>query len=341
MDYNKNYYQELNIDKNATQDEIKKAYRKLAHKYHPDKNKSDKTTEEKFKNVSEANSILSDKRKKHDYDHNSPNGNSYSPNPFGGMFGGGQGFEFHFSGGDTIFEQFFSKNNPFGGFNPFQQEEFIEELDINISKNINLKEVYNNEKITLKYNKNVSCKDCRGTGFDSKSEAYICEVCNGSGIYKNSVCQYCKGDGQIYTEQCNVCKGEKVINKESEVIIQNVSQIRKSVRNIHRGYGHQSKYYSNKVGSLILNIFLDRNDNYEIINNFELHKTINLHFQNAINGINLKLKHIDDSEIDVKIPEKTKDGDTIVIKEKGLLINNDQRSDLYLKINIIINYDKI
>lgn len=348
MDYKKNYYQELGLDKNATQEQIKKAYRKLALKYHPDKNKGDKTSEERFQKINEANSILSENNKKQEYDQRSPNGKAYSPNPFEGMFGGGgQGFEFHFGGqggqGSSIFDQMFGDGNPFssGGFDPFQRQEFREVLDLELSKTITLKDVYKNDNLTLKYNKYVTCDQCKGSGFDNKSESYECDVCDGTGIHDGRVCKYCKGDGKVYKDACKKCDGEKIAIKESEVTIQNINQIRQSIRNVHRGYGHQSKYYLNKVGSLLLTINLDRNDEYEIINNYELHKTIDIHYQDAINGKKFTFNHIDDSKIEVEISEKTKDGDIITIKEKGLLMNNNKRADLYLKINIIIDYNKI
>lgn len=343
MDYNKNYYNELGLNKNASQEEIKKAYRKLAHKYHPDKNQGSKESEAKFQKISEANSVLSDNNSKQEYDRRSPHGNNYQPNPFGSMFGG-QGFEFHFgSEGGDIFNQFFGEGSPFGshfGFNTFQREEFRENLDIQLNTTVNLKQIYNNDKLTLKYKKFVSC-DCNGTGFDKTSHSETCDVCDGSGIYNGKTCQYCKGDGKIYIGTCKTCKGEKVLMKDSEIIIQNISQLRDSIRNIHRGYGHQSKYYIEKVGSLILTINVDRNDGFEIKNNFELHKTIDVHFQDAIDGREILFNHIDNSMLNIKLPKKSKNNDILKISNKGLLKNDNDRSDLYLKINIIIDYDRI
>lgn len=337
MDYNKDYYKELGVDKNATEEDIKKQYRKLAHQYHPDKNNGD---DNKFKDISSAYSVLSDTKLKQEYDTRSPNGNSYSP--FGGF--DGPGFEFHFGGAEDMFNQFFGGNNPFGsGFNPFgnQREEFREVLDINVSTTISLKNIYLNDNLNIKFKKFIHCEDCKGTGFDRASHSDICEICNGTGINKGRTCEYCQGEGKIYTGQCKKCKGEKVILKESEVTLQNVSQLRGSIRNVHRGYGHQSKYYREKVGSLILSINVDRNDGYEIINNFELSKTIDIHFQDAINGSEILYNHIDGNSIKIKLPEKTKNNDIIRIKEKGLLKSETLRADLYLKINIIIDYERI
>ena len=337
MDYNKNYYKELDLDKNATEEEIKKAYRKLAHQYHPDKNGGN---EEKFKKVNEAHSVLSDSQQKQEYDNRSPNGKSYSPfSDFGS-------FEFHFGGGaNDLFSQFFEgRGNPFEnfGFNPFERrEEFRENLDINVSAKINLKNIYLNDQLNLKFKKFVHCDSCNGTGFDKESHSEICEICNGTGINNKRKCEYCQGQGKIHTGTCKKCSGEKVILKDSEVTLQNIYQIRNNIRNMHSGFGHQSKYYRDRVGNLILNINVERNDDYQIINNFELQKTINIHYQDAIEGNEIFYNHIDDSTIKIKLPEKTKDGDVIRVKEKGLLKNDKDRGDIYLKINIVIDYERV
>jgi len=337
MDYNKDYYKELELDKNATDDDIKKAYRRLALKYHPDKNNGH---EDKFKSINEANSILSDSKLKQEYDNRSPNGKSYSPfNNFGSSF------EFHFGGPDDIFSQFFGGRNPFEnfGFNPFgnRREEFREILDINVNSTINLKDIYLNKDLEINFKKFVHCSDCKGTGFDRNGHSEICEICNGTGINNNKTCEYCQGEGKIYTDTCKTCNGDKVVLKDSQVTLQNISQIRSNIRNVHKGYGHQSKYYREKNGSLILNINVERNDDYQIINNYELSKTLNIHYQDAIDGNEFLFNHIDDSTIKIKLPIKTKDGDTIRIKEKGLLKHDNARADLYLKINIIIDYGRI
>lgn len=334
MDYNKNYYQELGLEKNCSTDDIKKAYRKLAHKYHPDKNQGHKEYEAKFQKINEANSILSDLKSKQEYDQRSPHGNSYSPhNQF-------SGFEFNFGNGSMgdIFSQFFGGRSPFGNF---QQEEFRENLDINVSVTINLKQIYLNEKFEIKYNKFVHCDDCKGTGFDKNSHSDMCEICNGTGRNNGNVCEYCQGDGKIYIGQCKTCKGEKVIMKETEISLQNLSQLRNNIRNGHPGYGHQSKYYRNKIGNLILNINILRDDEFQIVNTYELSKTIDIHFQDAINGDEVLFTHIDGSIIKIKLPKKSKNNDIIRIKEKGLLKNDNDRSDLYLKINIVIDYERI
>jgi molecular chaperone DnaJ len=330
MDFNKDYYKELGIDKNASAEEIKKSFKKLSKIHHPDVKNGN---EEKFKKINNAYSVLSDSKKKDEYDRNSPHGNSYSPF---NSFGNG-GFEFSFGGAGDIFSQFFGN-----GFNPFGQrrEEFIENLDIDATTTINLKQIYLNDKINIKFKRFVHCEDCKGTGFDRTGLSDTCEICNGTGKNNRGTCEYCMGEGKIYSQQCRTCKGEKVVLKETEITLQNISKLRSNIRNIHPGYGHQSKYYRDKIGSLILNININRTDDYQVNNN-DLHKTINIHFQDAIDGKEIEYTHIDDKKIKIKLPEKSQNNDIIRVKEKGLLKNDNDRADLLLKINIIIDYNRI
>lgn len=334
MDLNKDYYKELNLDKNANDDDIKKAYRKLAMKYHPDKNNGNKDAELKFQKINEANEILSDTNKKNEYDQRSPHGNSYSPNPFADLFGSA------FGGFNPFADMFGGGFNPFGS--TFTQSNFRENLDINVSTNITLKDIYLNNNLSIKYQKYVHCDECQGTGFDNKDEGFSCDMCDGTGKSKNGKdCEYCRGTGKIHSGECKKCKGEKVILKDTEVNIQNIYKLRNSTQNMSRGNGHQSKYYRERVGSLIMNININRNDDFKIINGYELHKTISVHYQDAIDGVEIPFTHIDGSIIKIKLPNKSKNDDILRIKNKGLLQNENNRSDLYLKINIIIDYKRI
>jgi molecular chaperone DnaJ len=333
MDYNKNYYDILGVNKNSSNDEIKKAYRKLSKIHHPDINETG--SDDKFKEISSAYSVLSDTNQKQEYDTRSPHGNSYTPfSGFGNGFGGfsfGSGIQF-----DDLFNSFF------GGFNPFQNEEFRENLDINITTTVNLKQIYLNEILKIKYDKFVHCDKCNGTGFDIESKSDICDVCDGTGKHNGKICEYCLGSGKIYSGKCEKCKGEKVTLFENEINVQNLSQLRTHNKGVYNGYGHQSKYYRDKIGKLILTIKVDRNDDYTLENMYNLSKTIDIHYQDAIDGNEIYYNHIDDTNIKIKLPEKTNNGDIIKLKDCGLLKNNDGlRGDLYLKINIIINYEKL
>lgn len=339
MDINKNYYNTLGVKNNATSAEIKKNFREKANKTHPDKQNGDDTL---FKNINEAYQTLNDKKKKQEYDIRSVHGNSYSSTSNFGNFGS---FSFNHSPFDnnnpfSIFEKFFDKGYEGFAFNK-QREQFQEELDIIANINVDLKRIYENKPITIKYKRKIKCQSCNGTGFDRNSHSEICEICDGKGrdIY-NFKCEYCLGEGKIYTGTCKKCNGEKVIIKDQEIILEKTSIIRDSTRNINRGFGHQSKYYRQKIGSLIVNINFEKNENYEIKNDYDLHYIKNIHYQDAIEGKELIYIHVDQSQIKIKLPKKTKDGDTIRLKEKGLL-KSFGRGDLYIKINITIDYDKI
>lgn len=338
MDFNKNYYNILGVSNQATEQEIKKAFRKKATETHPDKHGGD---DKAFKEINEAYQCVGDKQKKEQYDTNSPHGKNYSPNPFQG-FGdnpfGGFGFGFDPA---SIFQTFFNR-----GYSDFaqrkQREEFKEDLNIAINLNIDLKRIYENKPIKIKYKRRVKCTPCNGTGFDRKSHSEICEVCDGRGRDTYGfICAQCLGEGKIYTGTCPNCKGEKVILVEQELTLDKPASIRNSTQNIYREFGHHSKYYREKIGALITNVNFIPNPKFEIKNSYDLNYTYNIHFQDAIDGKEVLYKHVDDSKIKLKIPIKTKDGDIIRLKNMGLLDDFNNRGDLYIRLNVIIDYDKL
>lgn len=330
MDPNKNYYSILGVDKNSTDVDIKKAYRKKAIETHPDKHGGD---DSKFKEINDAYQIIGDNQKRIKYDNQSPHGKNFT----GGVFGNFGSFSFN-NDPFSAFEQFF--NRGFQGYT-YQRETFKEDLDIVANMNIDLKRVYENKPITIKYKRRVKCDSCRGTGFDRNSESFTCDVCDGKGkdIYQFT-CESCLGEGKIYSGTCKTCNGEKVILKEQEIVLEKTYTIRQSTKNINRGFGHHSKYYREKVGSLIVNINFIKDENYEI-REYNLHHTKNIHFQDAIGGKEIIYTHVDNSQIKVKLPNKTKDGDVIRLKDKGLLKDDNTRGDLYIKVNIIIDYERL
>lgn len=327
----KDYYKILGVDKNSTQDEIKKAFRKKAVETHPDKHGGD---DKEFKEINEAYQVLGDEKKRKQYDMGGQNINS--------DFGGGFGFNIH-----DIFSNFGSG----AGFDPFDMffrqggSGYNENLDINLNIDINLKDIYNNKNKTIEYNRLVSCNVCNGTGFDPNSESHVCEVCNGDGrswepMFGYQKCKYCQGTGKIHTGTCKKCNGKKVINKKEKFTLNNIYRIRQSDTQYLKGYGNYSKYYQNRVGNLILNINYQHDNRYKIKDN-GLYYKLDLHFDDAINGKLVNYEHLDGKVYKLKIPKKTKDGDTLRMKRKGLLINNISRQDLFIKLNIIIDYNRL
>lgn len=303
MNLNIDYYKILQLTNSCSKEEIKKSYRKLSKIYHPDKS-FDNYNDDKFKEISEAYSILFNDLNKNHYDTNSQYGKNFNVS-----------------------------------FITFDNPNFEENLDIELNVIVSLKDIYKSEPIKVSYHRYVSCKHCEGTGLERDDNSFECDVCSSTGRYNGEKCPYCKGHGKIYTNICTKCKGEKRIFRKTDFFLNNVKNITKSDIKYIKEYGHQSRYYSEKIGSLKLNIIYEPIKNY-IINGNNLIYLLDLHYQYAIDGYKLKYKHLDNIEYDVTLNSGLKDNDYVKIDNMGLLENN-KRGDLYLKINIIIDYDKI
>lgn len=237
----RDYYEVLGVSKNATADEIKKAYRKLALKYHPDKNPGDKEAQDKFIEAAEAYEVLSNDEKRRKYDQF---GHSMGSQGFpGGGQGGFSGFG-GFGGGftiDDIFEQF---GDIFGGRSSGQwggatggrsrrsaQRPVRKGSDLRIKVKMTLKEIASGVSKTLKIPTMVKCEHCNGTGAKDGTAFNTCPTCHGTGtivqtrqtmlgaMQTESICPTCHGDGKIITEKCTDCNGEGIIRKEQLVSI--------------------------------------------------------------------------------------------------------------------------
>ncbi|MBQ8773241.1 MAG: molecular chaperone DnaJ [Muribaculaceae bacterium] len=224
----RDYYEVLGVEKTASADELKKAYRKLALKYHPDKNPGDKEAEEKFKEAAEAYEVLSDSDKRARYDQF---GHSMGGQGFGGGFGGGMSM-------DDIFAQFgdifggggFSS---FGGFSGFggggARRRTPRGSDLRVKVRLNLQEIAEGVTKKLKIPHNVQCTHCSGTGAHEGKAFSTCSTCNGRGVVEQvqqtflgqmrstSPCPTCHGEGKTITQKCEFCKGEGTIRQEEVV----------------------------------------------------------------------------------------------------------------------------
>ena len=230
----RDYYEVLGVDRKATPDEIKKAYRKMAIKYHPDKNPGDKAAEEKFKEAAEAYDVLSNPEKREKYDQF---GHSMGPQGFGGMGGGGG-----FGGGmsmEDIFAQFgdIFGGGAFGGFGGFggatggrrSRPRQRRGSDLRIRVKLTLEEIANGVQKTLKIPTFVKCEHCKGTGAKDGVAFATCNTCHGTGrvtrvqqtpfgaMQSEAVCPDCEGEGKVITERCSYCKGQGVERREQQV----------------------------------------------------------------------------------------------------------------------------
>ena len=225
----RDYYEVLGVAKNATDDEIKKAYRKLAIKYHPDKNPDDKEAEEKFKEAAEAYDVLSNADKRARYDQFGHAG-AQGAGGFGGFggFGGGMSMEDIFSQFGDIFGGHFGG---FGGAAGGRTRRQRRGSDLRIKVSLTLEEIAKGVSKTLKIPTLVTCEHCNGTGAKNGTAINTCSTCNGSGtvitqqqtifgtMQSTATCPNCEGSGKTITEKCDKCHGEGVERKEQTVSI--------------------------------------------------------------------------------------------------------------------------
>ena len=228
----RDYYEILEVSKTATKDEIKKAYRKKAIQYHPDKNPDNKGAEEKFKEAAEAYEVLSDDNKRSRYDqfgHAGVNGGGASG---GGGFGGGMSMDDIFSQFGDIFGGGFSGFSGFSGGGGRGQR-VNRGTDLRVKVKLNLQEMATGVEKKIKVKKYVTCKSCNGTGAENSSSYSTCSTCKGSGqqtrvvntmlgpMQTVSTCGACGGEGKIITNKCKQCNGEG-ITKDEEIISINI-----------------------------------------------------------------------------------------------------------------------
>ena len=253
---NKDYYSTLGVDKNASDDEIKSAYRQMAKKYHPDLNKTPEAAE-KFKEVNEAYSVLSDKQKRANYDQF---GSADGPQGFGG----GQGFS-GFEGGFGGFEDIFNIFSNFGGRGGARQAR-EEGEDINTDITISFTEAAFGCEKELTINRKERCAECKGTGAKSDSDYVTCSECNGTGSVTytqqtlfgmtrtTGLCRNCGGKGKVVKEKCTSCKGSGLKNITTKIKVKIPAGIDNEQTIRLNGEGNQTASANGVPGDLRINV---------------------------------------------------------------------------------------
>ena len=276
MDVSKNYYNILEIERTADSGQIKSAYRKLALIHHPDKNPSDEA-KFKFQQISEAYNILSDEKQKQQYDTKSVHGAGY------------QGSNYFFN---------FNKNVHSG---------YEENLNLNMEVSISLEDIYNNVSKEVKYQRNLHCPKCDGTGFEQNEHFSECLFCGGSGQNPDgTTCKYCHGKGKLYRNKCSGCDGKKVLPKMQTITLNNLFMVNGKTRTVkYDGYGHQSQYFRDKAGILTIFIIPSKHKTFTRKGD-DLFQNLNINFIDAILGKEIDLNLPDNKLYKIKIPPKTK-----------------------------------
>ena len=327
---NKDYYKILGVDKNASEDEIKKAYRKKAMEYHPDRNPDNPEAETKFKEAAEAYDTLSSPEKKSNYDRFGTTGN-----PFGGgsgnPFGGGFGFSM-----DDIFSQF---GDIFGQRYNKSQQNRGSNLRIKVSLDIN--EILKGTTKKLKYKRQDKCPACDGKG---GTDPRSCIPCSGTGqrtVVQNSpfgqvrhvsTCPDCSGTGQVITNKCKSCHGEGTKLVDQVVDVEIPAGVSNGMQLSMQGFGNHTR--NGNPGDLQIIVEEIRDNSYHRENNNIIVEK-NISVIDAILGANLKVK-TPHGELPITIEPGTQDGKVVRITGKGIPDINYGLGDLYVKIIVRI-----
>ncbi len=346
----RDYYEILGVDKNASDQEIKKAYRKLAKKYHPDANLDNKEeAEKKFKDIGEAYEVLSDPQKRKSYD------NFGHAGPQASGFGGGyqsygnEYYNFDFGDiGDSFFGDIFGSF--FGGGRSNNRKDPNaptrgEDLEIKVS--ISFKEAYTGVTKDISYRKKSKCNTCNGTGAKPGTSSKTCSKCNGTGKVREEVnsmfgrtvvertCSNCSGTGKVIEEKCESCQG-KGLKDEKVTITVNIPEGIADGNTIKvPGEGNAGKNGGNP-GDIYVNVSV-KNDRIYSRKGNDIYMTIPITYTKAVLGGEIVVPLIDGSKEKYKIKEGTKSGDKYRIREKGFKnVNSDHRGDLYFVIDIDI-----
>lgn len=338
----KDYYQILGIDKKANSDEVKKAFRKLAHKYHPDKGTGD---EAKFKEISEAYSVLSNEKKRQEYDAYGRvfnEGGSGAGQGFGG-FSGSQGFDF-----SQFTNQDFDLGDIFGGFGDIfggsRRQKAKRGRDISIDLEVSFRDaIFGTERKVL-LTKVSKCKTCNGSGGEVGTTMDTCKKCNGKGKIhetKNSIlgtittvreCESCLGTGEIPKEKCKACKGFGVLRREEEIVIKIPAGIDNGEMIRLGGMGEAIS--GGEAGDLYIKLHVITDSVFKKDGN-NLITTLNVKLSDALLGSSYMLSTLD-GDIEIKIPSGVSFGEVLRVSGKGVPVGKARRGDLLVKINITL-----
>ena len=343
----RDYYEVLGVDRNATDEDLKKAFRKLAKKYHPDANPDNKEeAEKKFKEVNEAYEVLSDKQKRQMYDQfgfNAPGaggqgGGYYS---YGSGFDGFGGFSDFgdFSDLGDIFSSFFG-----GGSSRTRSSNSVRRgNDLKVNIDITFEEAYKGIEKEISINRNETCSSCKGSGAKSGTGAEKCSVCSGSGKIRQVVttpfgqmqtqktCSTCNGTGKVIKEPCPECKGKGRIKKAVKLKVKIPEGIDEGQTIVLKGEG-ENGYNGGPSGDLYIVIHLKKHSIYTRKAEHVL-CDIPITFTNAALGTELKIPMVDGSVEKYKIPEGTQTGTKFTIKNKGFKsVNGNWRGDFVFTV---------
>ncbi len=341
----RDYYEVLGVSKSATPEELKKAYRKKAIQYHPDKNPGDKEAEEKFKEAAEAYEVLSNSTKKARYDQFGHAGMSGAAG--GGGFGGGfSDIEDIFSSFGDIFGGHFGGFGGFGGGSRRGGRRVNRGSDLRVKVKLNLSEIANGVEKKLKVKKYVSCHHCHGSGAENGNSYSTCTTCGGNGqvtriantilgqMQTSSTCPTCQGDGKSITNKCNHCAGEGVIRDDEVISIKIPAGVGEGMQLNVSGKGNAGR--RDGINGDLLVIITEEKHPELIRDDINLIYNLYLSFPEIALGKTVEVPTID-GKVKVKIEAGTQPEKVLRLRGKGIPdVNGYGRGDLLVRVHIWI-----
>ena len=342
----RDYYEVLGVSRNANADEIKKAYRQAAIKYHPDKNPGDKEAEDKFKEAAEAYDVLSNPDKRARYDQFGHEGMNAGMGGGGGASYGGFSMEDIFRNFGDIF------GGHFGGFSGFEQSQggsgrrVNRGSDLRVKVKLSLKEIAHGTTKKLKISKLVACDKCGGTGAKDSASYSTCSACNGSGYVTRVVntffgrtqttqpCGQCHGEGKIITSPCEKCKGEGVVKAEEVIEIKIPAGVSEGMQLSVSGKGNAARHGG--VNGDLLVLIEEEKDTVLVRDGNDLICNMNITIPTALLGGEIEVPTVD-SKARIKIEPGTHAGKVLRLRGKGIPdINGYGQGDQLVVIDITV-----
>lgn len=329
----KDYYTTLGIEKGASKDEVKKAFRKLAAQYHPDKKTGDET---KFKEISEAYAVLSDDKKRAEYD---TYGQSYADSGASG-FGGFNWADFQQAAGGQGFE--FDLGDMFGDFFGGGRTRQSRGRDISIDIELSFEEAVFGVTRKVLITKNSTCDTCKGSGAKPGSQLVTCSTCNGQGRVREvrqsfmgqvqtvRECSVCHGRGQVPQERCATCSGLGIARKQEEITV----KIPPGIENgeMIRMTAQGEAVPGGVTGDLYIKIHVKKHGTIRR-DGTTLYTDLHIKLSDALLGDTYKVATLDGA-IDIKVPAGIKHGELLRVKNKGVPIQSSSRGDFMVKIHV-------
>ncbi|MCW1888142.1 MAG: molecular chaperone DnaJ [Candidatus Moranbacteria bacterium] len=339
-----NYYETLGVAKNASQDEIKKAFRKLAHKYHPDKGTGD---EAKFKEINEAYQVLSDEKKRSQYDNfgqtfsgqqgGGPQGGGFGGFDFSG-FGGQGGFDFGGGGFEDLF------GDMFGGGRARRSSGRGQDIQVEVE--ITFEEMISGTKKDIRLRKYVTCKTCSGNGGEPGSTEETCKACNGNGQVRKMMqtvlgafqqvvtCDDCHGKGKKHSKNCHTCHGQGRVQEEESITLDIPAGIDTGQALSLQGKGHAGENGASS-GDLIVEVYVKKHARL-VRRGEQILSEEKLSFADMALGASVSLETVD-GPMTIKIPAGTQPGEVFRIRGKGVPnIHGRGRGDHLVTVTIAV-----